>query len=217
LKSKNGYQMKPNNLKFLLVCLIVFLLPSCTLFFKDAKKQASKAIYADNNQIKSWNVSGKIAIKNNNVSNSFNLNWQQRDDVFVIKITNILGFKVMQLNGDNSSVKLEISADVPAKGTYQAANFASLEIPNFALNLPFDELKYWLLAISAPKSIAQIETNNLGQVRQISQNGYLISYKNHQLSGKHYLPGRLNITNQYHDGELILALKNWQINNLKPL
>jgi|GEM_PF-1926162 len=196
--------------------LVILLLAGCMQF---AEKSEPKIIYKNNYDLKSWDLSGKISIKANNKSTSFNLDWRQRDKNLIINITNVFGFEVMRINvvesacGDLSENKcleskshptdiiLTISADIPAKGVYHVESLDELHdlvVSNFGFHVPFAALPYWIHAVTAPPAIAGNSSvfwrENESAIKAIVQIDHVIEYKKYQPFGDYYLPVRLKIT-----------------------
>jgi len=212
-------------LKYIIVSLIVILnlsLNGCFLFRSNNQtttidtKTINTNSYLDNENITDWNLIGKINIINNDKSDTFNINWLQKNDNFDINITNILGFKVMQITGNNNEVTLNIIADIPAKGIYTSNSIHDLVLTKFNLDLPFDDILYWIKGMPTPTSFRMIfNSNDYSEkyIKHLYQNDYLISYSEYNLINNYYLPLKFKITNEDTQNVVNFYIKSWQLNN----
>jgi len=199
-------------LKYLIITFIIINLNSCILFNnKNDNNNNISILYTNNKNLNNWNIIGKINITNNNKSNTFNINWLQTNNNFNINITNILGFKVMQITGDNKQVVLNIMADVPEKGIYTSDSIHNLVLNKFNLDIPFDNLLYWIRGIQHPNQNFTAQFNDINIINYLNQDNYIIEYKSYEITNnKYYLPYKFKLINDKKN-TINFVIKSWQI------
>jgi len=199
-------------LKYLIITFIIINLNSCILFNnKNDNNNNISILYTNNKNLNNWNIIGKINITNNNKSNTFNINWLQTNNNFNINITNILGFKVMQITGDNNQVVLNIMADVPEKGIYTSDSIHNLVLNKFNLDIPFDNLLYWIRGIQNPNQNFTAQFNDINIINHLNQDNYIIEYKSYEITNnKYYLPYKFKLINDKKN-TINFVIKSWQI------
>ncbi len=146
---------------------------------------------------------GRVASRHEGQSNSAGVRWTHRGDTDEILLLAPLGQTVARLKGDARGVVLE------ADGKYYAAKDAeSLTEQVLGWHLPMAGLRYWVLALPAPGSIAEMERAADGRISVLRQDGWEIRYLRYASEAPDSLPLRLTLQR---DGmELKLLIDEWE-------
>lgn len=115
-----------------------------------------------------------------------------------------LGQTVARIHSEVKSAVL----DMPFKH-YVAQDADELTQQVLGWRLPLSGLRYWVLALPAPKSAFDIERDANGQVMRLSQDGWLIRYTRYAAQTSDSLPLRIALQR---DGlEIQLLIDEWEI------
>jgi len=196
--------MRPTTKVFFII-VITFLLNAC------ASQQPSLQQPNEDEQTKrltslnTWIIEGKIAFRGPNNNNSGYLTWQQTNDSYAIRVHGPLGQGNREISGNSDYIELSlpegtVSSDQPEQFLYQQTGWT----------LPISELRYWVKGLAAPSlGITHIKQDIY--ITKLSQNGWDISYSNHQLVDSVWLPGKIIISKDLH--KVIILAKEWTLTN----
>jgi outer membrane lipoprotein LolB len=196
--------MRPTTKVFFII-VITFLLNAC------ASQQLSLQQPNEDEQTKrltslnTWIIEGKIAFRGPNNNNSGYLTWQQTNDSYAIRVHGPLGQGNREISGNSDYIELSlpegtVSSDQPEQFLYQQTGWT----------LPISELRYWVKGLAAPSlGITHIKQDIY--ITKLSQNGWDISYSNHQLVDSVWLPGKIIISKDLH--KVIILAKEWTLTN----
>lgn len=178
----------PLNLKTWAVAALCFLfLSSCSL----VPKQPPVA-YGD------WYFKGKMAVRNATEASSFNVEWLQQGDDFQIKLSGPLGQGRMTIKGRPNDVTL-IQGDTQV----QASSLSSLVYETTQLDLPLEQLQFWVRAEPYPFQPADTQVNDDGLVTAIDQAGWAVSITDY-FSEATPRPRKLSFAKAGDTGKLII-------------
>jgi len=174
--------------KVLLVKVCFFLLILCPLFVgcarqtiileDDVSDSKIATLQARAVALKEWNMQMRIALKHKDLSWRGTMQWQQSDDSFSIIFSDRIGRRLLLIESlDDGSVSA-----VDAKGYRRQAANASLLIKSIlAVEVPLDNLHYWLSGAPAPVvSYNQLEFNRQGLLESYEQDGWAIRYADYR-------------------------------------
>ncbi len=157
--------------------------------------QAAQAPFAFN---------GRVATKHDDKSTSAGVRWTHRGAADEILLLAPLGQTVARIKGDAQGVVLETN------GKYYAAKDAeTLTEQVLGWHLPMSGLRYWVLALPADHSEAEIERGAHGQFKVLRQDGWEIHYLRYATEAPDSLPLRLTLQR---DGmEIKLFIDEWEM------
>jgi outer membrane lipoprotein LolB len=161
-------------------------------------------------QIRHWQVTGKLGVRVPGDNGSASLHWQQVAEEFTLDLSGPLGSRRMNIQGAPGQVRLLESGSAPRT----AATAEELIYQSSGWTLPVSHLVYWVRALPAPRhKITHWEQNPLNQLSQLEQAGWRIQYSNYQMvthaGGELVLPGR--VLAEYGDIRLTLVIREWQL------
>jgi len=158
-------------------------------------------------QLRHWDIMGKLGIRTPAQSNSARFNWQQLEQQFDIRITNLLGQSVATLSGSNEDVHINIAG----RGEFDTLTPNALLKKELGWALPVSMLNYWVKGIPAPDSEAIYQLNHQGRLESLTQSGWQVDFSRYQTLESHTLPGKIRL--QQGDITLTLLIKRWSLNH----
>ena len=172
--------------------LIFFTLSACTTFaptppktifsFKDRTKTLQ--------QIKYFQLSGKIAVQTNKEAGSAVLHWTQNNGQYEMALLNPLGTSILKLTGKKESVLLE-TADGKS---YSAKNPEQLLADQWGFHLPVSYLNYWVRGIPVPGLPYHGQFDVFHRLKTLSQQNIQIQFLSYMNTELIDLPQMITIT-----------------------
>lgn len=149
-------------------------------------------------------LSGRIAVNHDGDRSLSGIRWMHRTEADEILLLAPLGQTVARIRSDMQGAAL----DMPFKH-YAAQDTDELTQQVLGWRLPLSGLRYWVLALPAPKGVFDIEHDGNGQVSLLSQDGWVIRYTRYAAQTPDSLPLRLALQR---DGlEIQLLIDEWEI------
>ena len=154
--------------------------------------------------LKHWAIKGKIGIKANDRAKSANVQWQNRDDTFSIRLHGILGLGGVKLTKSQKQYTLTTN-----KETYTASSAESLLFNSTGWDLPISELSYWIKGIPSPNTeIHFLNSGASNQILELHQLGWQIKYLRHTDIDDLVLPTKIVATRD--ELKLTFIIKDWE-------
>jgi outer membrane lipoprotein LolB len=161
------------------------------------------------NNLKNWELNGKLAIQTATDSTSATLHWLQNDDQFKISLFGPLGTLGLTLYGDRlGTVTLETAnghrytANSPEQLLQQQAN----------LPIPISNLYYWIRGLPVPNIPAEHTFDRYHRITKLVQQGIEIQFISYTTVGGISLPDKILITNPGFRVKIIIY--QWNISSL---
>lgn len=151
-----------------------------------------------------FELNGRIAVSHGSEHSSATVHWTHRGPDDEILLLAPLGQTVARIRQDAAGVELETSGQ-----HYVAQDAEELTQQALGWSLPLDGLRYWVLALPAPDSQADVERDANGQVSILHQDGWVIRYTRYAAPTPDSLPLRLSL--QREGLELRLLIDEWQM------
>lgn len=156
-------------------------------------------------QIRSWKLSGKIAVTTQEDSGSASIDWSQRAQSYDISLYGPVFTSGIKLSGHPGQVTMttgsgnKLSAHTPEQ----------LLSKEFGWKLPVSYLKYWIRGIPVPGIDQQSSYDNSHRLRSLSQGGFQVEFQRYMHSSGYDLPQRINISTKGFKSKIFVY--NWQI------
>lgn len=149
-----------------------------------------------------WKLNGRVAISSPQESWSAVLRWVQVGDAFHVRLSTPLGQGLVDLRGVPGEVRMRT-----AEGDVYTAPDAETLLRDVAgMNLPVSGLRYWVLAVSDPTSVAdEVDLDSDSLPVSLEQSGWRIEYDRYRNTGDLRLPDRLTFQGKDIDGRLIIT------------
>lgn len=180
-----------------LPALAALLLGACTTSVPPLQTRSPQAEHAQ------FAFNGRVATRHEGERNSAGVRWTHRGAKDEILLLAPLGQVVARIHGDAHGVELEANGNY-----YSAHNAETLTEEVLGWHLPMAGMRYWVLALPAPDSTADIERAANGQVSVLRQDGWEIRYQRYALEAPDSLP--LRMTLQRHGMEIQLIIDEWE-------
>lgn len=188
---------------FVIVCLAL-LVAGCSLL---PQQEPLPPTLAKQEQLKHWQVSGKVGIRTAEDAGSAYLRWQQQKDHYQIRLHGPLGQGALDIEGTPKKVVArsqkfgEISAPTPEQLFYE----------HFGWWMPLSDLKTWIRGLPTPQRhiMKTVEYDEQGLIKQFQQRGWHIEYRSYQDVDGVTLPRKIVLTQQ--DITITLVLKEWHL------
>lgn len=155
-------------------------------------------------QIGSWSLSGRLALRAAQESVSGSIRWWQGDRGFDLRLHGAFGRGALHLTENSAGARLE-RADEPPIEAASAAVLLADALPQTPL--PVDSLRYWVLGRPAPGAVESLQLDDANRLHLLRQDGWEIEYTDYRPVPPWSLPARLKARRG--DIELRLAISDW--------
>lgn len=138
----------------------------------------------------SWVATGRMAVAAHGDGGSGSFEWRQVGDVSTLSLAGPLGAGAMRVTiaGEEPSL---VDADGQALGPEATRDFLRRRL---GTDLPWGELRYWMLGLPAPGSPSTIGEASGVAGRVIEQSGWRVDYSAYESAGGASLPTRFTAT-----------------------
>lgn len=165
------------------------LLPGCAELPVPPEAANSQSQIASAEAVKSFQLSGRIAVKHGDQGFSGTLRWAhdaRHDELFLLSP---LGQGVARIERAASGTTLTTSDEK----TYRADNAEALTEEVLGWRLPLHGLEHWVLGLGAPTSSAHRDFDANGQLVRLIQEGWQVDYARYQTVQGTNLPAKLEL------------------------
>ncbi len=150
-----------------------------------------------------WTASGKLGVKSGSRAKAVNFKWENRGNIFNIKLHGAMGFGSSSLSNQNGIVELKTK-----DGIRRSESAESLLQNLLGWTVPVDGLRYWIKGIPSPVSEIELqEMNPSGELARLHQQGWQIHFQKYQQINGLTLPRK--IVAKRDQLKLTIAIKNW--------
>ncbi len=154
--------------------------------------------------VESWQIIGKIAIRENNEYNSGSLNWTQQAEHYQIHIAGPLGQGAISIVGDPLLTRLNISGE----GSYVTQDPERMLRDQIGWTIPLDNLNYWIRGLPAPSSPYRKTLDDNHRLRELNQDNWKVRYFGYLPTAKAQLPRKVIISHSL-GITVTLLVKQW--------
>ena len=144
--------------------------------------------------LRHFDLQGKVGVSNGNDGFSAGLRWQQNDDQASIDLSAPLGFGAAHIQQTDDVLRVTTSRGVTLDSV--AANDELRATLGF--DAPLRSLRYWVVGASDPASQAQETLDARQRLRHLEQGGWQVDYGDYTLvpavPGPQWLPQSLTAT-----------------------
>lgn len=157
-------------------------------------------------QLDNWELRGRVDVRYDNDSHTPRIQWQQRDDEYRIRLWGTFNAGNTLIVGRPGYVTMEQDGT-----TVDAESPEDLILEQLGYELPVSYLEFWIRGLPAPTASADLEFNELNQLRRIHQAGWTVNYSDPRLYGDIALPARMELTRPRNDIRLRFIGLNWTL------
>lgn len=151
-----------------------------------------------------WSFSGKMAIRNATEASSFSVDWVQTGEHYTIELSGPLGQGAVTLEGSPGEVTLRQGDD-----TLESYSLNALVYEATGMDLPLEDMKFWVRAMPAPDSPYTMQENDQGLVETIEQSGWNVSIYEYFQVDPGAQPRKMSFARAEDNGKLII--RQWTI------
>ncbi len=150
-----------------------------------------------------WRVSGKLALRTPEQSQSGNLDWTQNGRHTHILLSGPLGMGATAIESDQKTLRLT------QDGNTQIFDISSSGQANVVpgWDLPLRALPHWIMGLPTPENPANTKTLENNLMQQLQQDGWTITYERYGQFEGYMLPTRIKIVRGGTQARLVL--RNW--------
>jgi outer membrane lipoprotein LolB len=134
-----------------------------------------------------WDVSGRIAVINDQQGWHASLRWIQRGSAYAIELFGPLGQGRLNIHGSPQGVSMQ-TADGQV---LSAADPEQLLEQTTGMRIPISGLVYWLRGLPDPSQSSELTGNEKGQLTRLNQGDWVIEYPLYTEVAKLELPTRI--------------------------
>ncbi len=154
-----------------------------------------------------WGLSGRTAVTAGRQGWNASLDWQQGGAESELRLHGPFGLGALRVNIDGEAVQIHT-----AKGEVLAGEDARLMLEHtLGVDLPLEHMRYWLLAVPAPKLPAFSQLDAQGRLAQLDQRGWRVTYQEYGYSSAHWLPGR--VTAERDGVKIKVVVDRWRLDD----
>jgi outer membrane lipoprotein LolB len=152
-----------------------------------------------------YSFSGRIAARSGTAGFSAGIDWRQHGDESEATLRGPLGVGAVRLQ--MKAGKLTVHDGSGELLGDSAGSTALRDLLGF--EPPVDELRYWLLACSAPGAPAVETSDQVQRLATLAQGGWQLEYPQYQETRPYVLPARIRV---HRDADsLQLVINHWQL------
>ncbi len=157
-----------------------------------------------------WQLSGRLNVRQQNTSDTANINWQQQADNFEIRLSGTLGLGAVQVHGSPDEVIVEKAGDE----TVVLPDLQALTQNYFGYDFPAAQLIYWVRGVPAPAGLISTTLDPnlmLGTLVQADSTGrrWELEYDRYRQVADVWLPGRIRVKSA--DLQLTFLVSDWLV------
>lgn len=145
-----------------------------------------QAVLAD---IRQWEFTGSISVRDENESHSSRIRWQQQQERYRINLWGTFNVGATEINGAPGRVSIEQQGEPPLITTTPE----QLIRDELGYELPVSQLNYWLRGIPSPGSRHEPVFGENNQLTELQQDGWTIRYMAYSNYDIETLPVRIRM------------------------
>lgn len=160
------------------------------------------------NNMQSWDMSGRAALRFQGDAWTFGLNWLQKNkQQYTLQIKNpITGTLVAVLDQSPGKAVLRSQGKV-----HTGTDAERLLEQQMRVKMPVNGMPYWVRGVMAPQyPVGQVKLDGQGRPTQIIQSGWVIDYSSYQGNSYAALPGKINISRAQDKVNVRVLAKQWK-------
>lgn len=157
-----------------------------------------------------WQLSGRLAVRQNNDSDRVSLNWKQSSEQFDITMWGALGLGSTRIVGTDAGLTVEKANEPPT----QLPNLAALSREYLTFDFPAAYLLYWVRGVPVPDlpSSEMFDSNNLLSTlsqRDPTGRNWDLVFDRYEAANDLNMPGRIRVTSG--NIQLTFLIDDWQL------
>ncbi len=155
--------------------------------------------------LQSWEFDGRIAIKGGEQNGSASLLWKQSKSKFDLRLLGPLGRQMVHAKGDDAGAIV----DLPKQKNLYVKNIGELIGQNAGWEVPVERFRYWVKGAFAPGEIVSYQLDVYGHLKELRQDGWVITYNRYSRVGHIDLPGKIFLSREPY--RVRMVVNHWEI------
>ena len=156
-----------------------------------------------------WKMQGKMAFRNADRSESASISWLQHREHTQVRLSGPLGVSATTISSDGEVIEVK-----QAKETrHYSVSDTSRIYADTGIELPLQGLPYWLKGLPDPNADVDQQEFLQGQLKQLVQSGWTISYEQYKPFERFLLPTKINM--KHADTQVRLIMRQWTTENIQ--
>lgn len=152
-----------------------------------------------------WQAEGKLALRNARQAESASLFWAQHNNNTELRLSGPIGLGATTLVSDGSTLEIHQGDDTRRYDISSPEAIAR----ETGWDLPLQSLHHWLKGLPSPSlEKARLEIED-GELKQLQQSGWTVTYERYGLFQGYALPTRLLVERD--DTRARLLIRQWNI------
>lgn len=147
-----------------------------------------------------WQMDGRAAVAVGTQGWQASLTWRQRTASTELHLAGPLGVGAMTLT--KTAAGLSLNGAPPSDAVFRQLQ------DKLGFDLPLDDLRYWLVGVPDPATLADLTRNEQDRARQLTQDGWTVVYDRYLPVGADLLPGRLVLSRE--GVRVRIAVDHWE-------
>ena len=157
-------------------------------------------------ELTSWNINGRIGVKNDKQSGTVTLFWNQFLSNYELRFIAPLGQGTYILSGTSDGVVMKD----PKSNIVRAETPEMLLHEGLGWDVHLDGLKYWIRGLPEPGiNYSQLALDEKGRLSNMEQSGFNVSVSRYMKKNGISLPNKLSIKSD--NIQLKVVIQNWDI------
>lgn len=154
--------------------------------------------------LESWQVEGKIGLRQGGRGSSARVSWQQTRDHYSLRLSGPLGIGTVLIDGDDTGVAIHNK-----NGVFRASTPEQLLLELTGWQIPVTALQYWARGLPTPDMPVAQQHVEGGRLASLGQGGWHITYLDYTLVDELWLPAKMLMSRP--EAELTLLYKTWRL------
>lgn len=190
--------------RLVLISVALLLISACA-----SRPEVQYAVNAQSHQskmqqVRNWQIRGKLAFRSEQDKFSANLNWRQQEEDFRLNLSSFLGTNILLLEKHQGRVELQYDDQ-----QYQHISATSLLSDLLGWNIPVEAISQWIKGRASAEARAEFSDNGLLSRLQ-TNDGWVVSYSDYRQTDNVLLPHLINL--QAGPNKIKIRVDAWQLN-----
>jgi len=141
------------------------------------------------NNLRQWNLRGRVAIRTSESGASAHLRWVREGQQSQIDLFGAFGGGKARLWVDEDGARLRDGQGQE----FEADSASQVLVDGTGWHIPLDELSYWIRGLPAPSEVRVLKTDTRGALILLSQLGWDITYSEYAVFDEKELPRKIRM------------------------
>lgn len=200
------------------VIFLTWLLSACSSVVLDSQSLAtvSDPVWAERqarlSTIKSWNLTGRLAVNNGVEAWNLDMSWQQYNGNYHIELSGPFGAGKVRLVGNERGVVLHSADDQ----TYHAERPDDLLYAATGVTMPVEGLRYWIVGLASPGHTGKTRLDTRSRLAYLEDSNWSVKFRRYTTVAGMQLPDKIFIDRADREIDVRLVVDQWKINDIQP-